>query len=373
MANRFCNLVGTEKIKDSYANINVGFDGVQDDVNVLGVNVAKAPWLADPTGVQDSGARINAAISYAFDNQIYKVFIPAGTYTLEEPVVPLNDIWIQGVGRTSFLRIKNNTDISAIYTPNPIYNARISHLTIDGNKQNNTFPTRGDGMNVHISSCVIEHCRFINIYNNAMRINDDGSIYEGLGYLNRIQHNEIEDAYVGIRWSWRCTDSWCTNNNIGSVYANMYIQGGSCRFFNNHLNGEPEHNAIFEGGNTIVFSNNIAENAKKHAIYAPSLGFDDATRNLVIANNIIRVSSKEAPNTYDLVHLEGRSSTKATGIVIASNMIISDTSSPRHAVHLENVQDSVVIGNSFLGGYVTIPVQQVSSTNIQVTANIVPG
>lgn len=377
-ANRFCYLDPEERIKNNFTNITKGFRSVQDeidhkrfDVANYGVDVTSSRWGADPTGVADSGAKINAAIEYAFNNGIHAIFIPSGTYNLETSIKPMNDSYIRGAGRTTVLRIKDNTGIPAIHSPAPVYNVIISHLTVDGNKQHNyDYWDECHGLNLHMSSSTIEYLRFKNIRNTALKINDDSRISDILGYLNKIRHNDVEDSWVGVSWGWRCTDSWCDYNNIGSDHANIIIQGGSCRFTCNHLDGFPEYNVILEGGNTLSFIENIIENANKHGFYAPSLSYDEATYNLLIANNIIRVSSREASNTYDLVHLAGRDTKKSDGIVISGNQLVSSSSSPRHAVYLENVENAVVTGNCFLGGYTAIPVKGVNVMNLQVNSNI---
>ena len=39
MANKYCNLVGTNKIKDEYTKINTGFDRVEADINAVNARV----------------------------------------------------------------------------------------------------------------------------------------------------------------------------------------------------------------------------------------------------------------------------------------------------------------------------------------------
>ena len=47
MANKYANLVGTNKIKDEYTKINIGFDGVETDINKLKTDVTAVNTRVD--------------------------------------------------------------------------------------------------------------------------------------------------------------------------------------------------------------------------------------------------------------------------------------------------------------------------------------
>lgn len=303
-------------------------------------------------GATDDAAAINAAIQYAYNNKIFNVFIPEGTYILEAPIILTQNINLTGGGWRTVLRIKYGVDIDAIKTNGLAYEANIRNLTIDCNKQYNTYNDGGSAINGHFDTSIIEYVRVKNCSRAAMRINDDGAIYNDLGYLNIVRHNQIEDSNVGIKWSWRATDSWILNNNIGSDWCNVYAQGGSLRFLANHFNGNPEYNMYLEGGNTILIANNLIENAGKHAVYAPELGFDDAFRNININGNIIRACSREQNNTYNLIHMEGRASKKGSGLLITGNTLIGDNGRiPKFAAHIKNAQNVSIQSNIMVEGY----------------------
>lgn len=66
------------------------------------LDVTRAPYLADSTGVSDASAAINQAIVDA--SAIGKsVFIPPGGYKLTSPIVPANGVSILGTGPSSLL------------------------------------------------------------------------------------------------------------------------------------------------------------------------------------------------------------------------------------------------------------------------------
>jgi hypothetical protein len=322
----------------------------------------------------DSGDAINAAIQYASDNKIGIVLIPGGTYILEAPLRPLTAVHVTGVGVNTILKVKNNTDIDAIYTDHSIFAARLSNLNVDVNKQNNSFPNKGNGLNLHMSQCIIEHMRFRNVKRIGMMINDDGSISESLGYLNFIQYNHIEDCEDGIKWSWRTTDSWCQYNNIGSTRVNLHVQGGSNRFIGNHLNGNPEYNVYLpDGVDTVMFWNNLMENAGKHAFYAPRVGFPNAVRKINISSNLIRAASREMANTYNLVHIEGYDNDiKSKGITITGNTFANTTGNTvKHTLYIKDSDGVLITGNDFTDSYTEPePISLINCINAEVSANI---
>lgn len=323
-------------------------------------------------GIAGDSAAINAAIQYAYANKIFNVFIPEGTYILDAPIIMEQHINLYGGGWRTFLKIKDGTDIDAIKTNGLGHEANIGYLTIDCNKQNNTFSRGGSAINGHFDTSIIEFVRIKNCSVAAMRINDDGDIYGDLGYLNTIRNNQIEDCNIGIKWSWRATDSWILNNNIGSDFCNVYVQGGSLRFLNNHFNGNPEYNMYIEGGNTILIANNLIENAGKHAIYGPELGFDDAFRNININGNIIRACSRETNNTYNLIHMEGRTTKLGTGLCVVGNTLIGDNGRlPKYVAHVKNAKNVVIQSNITVDGFTgTNPFQLIAVTADSISGNV---
>lgn len=305
-------------------------------------------WGVDPGGIRDSGAQINRALEYAKANNVGMVVIPKGRYILEVPIILQSNVWMCGMGFETVLQVKSNTDITPITCTGLLFEARISHMTIDGNKQNNSFSNGGDGINVAISHSFIDHLRVKNIQKTAIRVNDDGNIYNDTGFLNFVQYNHLEDNTDGIKWGWRVTDSWCEYNNIGSSHANLVLEGGTGRFIGNHFDGDPEYNVLIPNGvDTMAFWNNLFENAGKHAIYGQQPSFRDNIRKLNISCNIIRNASRESAGTYDLIHIEGYdATTKTTGVLITGNTFVSnDTHQARYCVYLKTAENVTIEGN----------------------------
>lgn len=330
---------------------------IEDELTRLGTQLAEIAINIKSFGAKgdeftDDSDSINDAIQYAYKNKIFNVFVPEGTYILNKPIVMQQHINLFGGGWRTFLRIKDNTDIDAIRTKGLAYESNISRMTIDCNKQNNSFVNGGSAINGHFDTSVIEFVRVKNCSKTAIRLNDDGSIYDSLGYLNMVRYNQIEDSDIGIKWSYRSTDSWCYYNNIGSDFCNIFVQGGPIRIEGNHFNGNPQYNMYLEGGNTILVTNNIIENAGKHAIYAPELSFNEAFKNINISNNIIRACSREINKTYDLINMSGRDTVKGNGLLISGNTLVGNNGRfPKYTANIKNVQNVSIQANIMVDGY----------------------
>lgn len=90
-------------------------------------------------GVTDDATAINAAISAANTAGGGTVVIPAGTAIVGSPIIPLNNVWLMGVGmfQTKLKSTSNSTfailDNTSIYNSgNPYTNGIVSDLQIDG-------------------------------------------------------------------------------------------------------------------------------------------------------------------------------------------------------------------------------------------------
>lgn len=381
MANRYANLPGSSKIKDTYGLINDGFQAVQDEMDARPiVNVTASPWGADPTGASDAGEQINAAMVWAASNGMQRVYIPAGTYMLEESFAPQSGLEIFGDGLNTILKAKPseaNDDFNLIETDGILYGAHVHHLTFDGNKENRTytsfdFDDYGHGFVGTIDHCVLEYLTFYHIPNKGMWIGKSGE----LGYLNHLHKCHIRDAgQEGLWLEYRFTDSWVTYNNIGSTKANIrFDSGGPIRIIGNHLNGTPEYNIYFsQGCLDVIISQNIMEAAQKHGIYATEAVYATAIRQVAITNNIIRSASKDADDTYDLIRIEGRSDYKASGLIITGNLFTNhdEGNAPRYAVSLQHVDGASIVCNDMTTGYTTEAIYEDDGTsNVHESGNL---
>lgn len=96
---------------------------------------------ADPTGRTPSAHIINDAINEAKTKRYGRVYIPAGYYLIEEPIVLDSLIWLHGDGMSTYLRAANELNLPMIQAFYDIgerwsYMQRISDMRLDGNRDN---------------------------------------------------------------------------------------------------------------------------------------------------------------------------------------------------------------------------------------------
>jgi len=125
-------------------------------------------------------------------------------------------------------------------------------------------------------------------------------------------------------------DSWIINNNIGSTYANLRLEGGPFRVLGNHLNGnkdidQPKSNIVSEWGMTsTIISENIIENSRENSIHMKRIYNSDdgfAHNNVSITNNLIRSENLTTNNTYAMIKVEPVSGTQPFKNLLISNNI----------------------------------------------------
>lgn len=349
------------------------------------IDVTSARWGADPTGATDSGAKINAAIQFGRDNGIYHVYAPPGTYLMEEPLKILSNIHFIGSGVGTVFLTKPGVDMNCMYTPTTVQNAYMGYFLLDGNIGNVPGNQHGHGVHISINHCVLDHIFVRNVPKMGMRFSADDTFWSNDGqevgcFLNVIRHCHVQNAVDwGIEVGWRMTDSWFLYNNIGSTGANVRLQGGGpFRFIGNHFNGDnpgPENNVLItEGGNNLLFQNNIMEGARHHAFYFRYPGWDAGVEHVSISNNIIRSCSRSSNGAFSLVKIEGRPSYNHRSIIVTGNQMnnFESGTAPKYCVEADNVNGLIIANNDFASGFSrTRPIGlKTSCSDVQIGLNI---
>lgn len=197
MANKYCNLQGSQKISESYININTGFDAVEADINAVeadinaldsrvntiittpidgeaaaqeivdargefetlgarltntedelashkaenatkGINVLYPPSplvAAVGDGVTDDTVAIQACINYVVSQGGGVLFFPTGTYIISQLVIS-DSIKLLGQNRTAILKQKDNSNDNFINITGTGKHIEIEGLVFDGNNIN---------------------------------------------------------------------------------------------------------------------------------------------------------------------------------------------------------------------------------------------
>jgi hypothetical protein len=321
------------------------------DESVAVYNVKTFGAVGD--GTTDDTAAIQAAIAAASNAGGGTVFIPAGTYKTTTYIAPKPFVSITGIGRESVIQPSGSFK-GAIYSTEDCCYITLSNLAID------CVNLTGDGVHLFVGYSIMEHLFIYNCANIecGISINSPDDYSYSDGFLNIIRFNNIGDPKIGIKIHYLCTDSWIIYNNIGSTVYNLYTGGGPFRIIGNHLDGSPQNNYYCEGGQHILFAENICENPNSHSIYMKHNSWDTYEDGWVISNNLIRSGSRWADSTYDFINLEGNSSTSGSHVTITGNSFMySSGNKTRYTVYLKYFKSVTVTGNSIdSGSFTNVPV-----------------
>lgn len=331
-------------------------------------------------GTTDAAAKIQRAIDDAYTAGGGTLWLPRGTYILEQALVIRSNVTLMGEGgNASILKLKAGATYSAIVTAqNSIeYFVHLYNFAIDGNKADASGGLHG--LDIYVDHSIIEGVYIRNVKRRGINLCDpERNSSTPACFLNKVVDCHIEDPeWEGVWQWWTCTDSWIARNNIGSWGFNIRGAGGPVRIIDNHLDGYPLGNIYWEGSG-LVINNNIIENANQNGIVLKTNSWDTDVVKMhsLISNNLIRGASQSAENSYSYIDIRGANDTDAPvrGIVISGNVFDSPTGVlPRYGVSLMNVDSVAITGNSFHAAvYGTNPhVYQLSGcTNVKITGNV---
>lgn len=94
------NLIPPSRLVDWTPGVSVGVSGgIPNRTNLI--DVTKPPYNADKTGVADASSTIQSAINTALSNDV--VYLPAGTYRLDNTLNLRSHISVRGAGQTNTL------------------------------------------------------------------------------------------------------------------------------------------------------------------------------------------------------------------------------------------------------------------------------
>ena len=133
--------------------------------NTLGyISVTDNPYLAVGDGVTDNTAAFNAALAAG-----KPVFVPTGTFLVGQLVIPSGAV-LFGLGADSIVELKNGVDLPLL-SLSAVTNITVKHITLNGNKANQT------GVGIHAvavaggSGHVLESLYIVNSLGDGINVN----------------------------------------------------------------------------------------------------------------------------------------------------------------------------------------------------------
>jgi hypothetical protein len=311
----------------------------------------------------DDTAAIQAAIDAAYNNGQGIVYIPRGAYQITAPLVPYNFTRILGAGW--FSAIHQTNTCSVFESSEKVNYFFLENLYLEGNW------TATYGIRLCANMSVFDHLSIQNFNNNGIDLSDYALCSDNGSVLTIVRNCNIVCSDTGIYAHGGCCDGWLLNNNLGCYYANIQTYSAPFRIIGNHMDGSVNHNYIHGGAQHIMFSHNLLEGAKQHAILIYHYAGCDWDDGISISNNILRNGSVNGDSTYDFVHIEGDSTSLARYIGVTGNIFGQYSGRVRYAVYAKNAKKLVVNGNLFDSkSYTNAPVGlDTGVTDAEITGN----
>ncbi|HSW81205.1 MAG TPA: right-handed parallel beta-helix repeat-containing protein [Candidatus Saccharimonas sp.] len=255
--------------------------------NNLSLNVKNFGAIGD--GNTNDAAAINTALQAAQGAGGATVFIPRGTYLVDQSLNVPSNCTVLGEGYDSVLQRKTGNNLVNVVAINAAQNVRITNLRIDAQKDDviaNYVTSAQDGANIYVTyngvyitggvgspskNITVDHCWIHDAYyGNIAPDNVDGMIIEA-NYIYNGRDNQI-NARVNHAARGTCRNVTVSNNIVlgkGPITtANQYsgiqflrgqyitITGNVCRGFGNTVS--TEGNGIgLEGCRHVTISDNV--------------------------------------------------------------------------------------------------------------------
>ena len=213
--------VGTGNPPIDMDDVSDVLTGMQAGYNILNTAFASG---ADPTGVADSTAAIQAALTAGAGRV---VIIPPGTFTISAALVVTAGTTILGFGNgTSVIQLKASTAVTSMLTVSAVgfnYSVTISDIQLNGNKANSATATQGLYMFAP-SDCIIQRVRIVNVSGHAITL-DGSNTY--LGTATKILTSFVRSCGGdGLHVTSYCTDTMVIGCDFGSCTGKAYYANG---------------------------------------------------------------------------------------------------------------------------------------------------
>ena len=336
---------------------------------------------ADPSGVADSYAAINQAITDCQAAGGGTIYLPWGIYDISQELrVTADYVHIVGAQRGDGDTPSKGTVIRAHTgfagtglvrfeqsgTPvKPLQGCGIRHLSINGNAKTGTNVTgltfNGyNGLIFDLESCLTS---------------GDGIIIRGIASPVWTTYNtKLLDVHVhdvggyGINFTTGSTDAWmdfCTVYE--SILSGVRMANSGINVLNTHIYSNHDHGVLVDGSGNASIRGCYIENNYKHGVFVDNSV--NGTWDLRISQCLVWANGWPNNNLYDAIAIALSSggagckvSVRDCSITVATGQGVN-----RYGVNLgsNNAQQCAVEANTFSGSFGTAPIN--ASGNIQVS------
>ena len=334
---------------------------------------------ADPTGVADSTAAIQAAVQAGAGSEI--VF-PPGTYTISAAIQVPSDTTLRSTGHAT-LRLAAGSNSHVIRIADNATNVTIRGLEIDGNKAENAgghgITSGGASSNLAAIDCDIHDCyndgirwagvaAVTGVLCRGIRAHDNGAAGisgDNLDQFSFLGCHAWDNATHGIGWSGIGTNgsvTGCTSHNNGhGVNAadnyTGYATGNSHLTITGNVSSGGGNNGIHVSGDHVTITGNTVTGATTHGIQMNADGETVCVGSTVSGNTVelcglsgIWLSDCKyyavSGNTVSECASHGVWLTNSVGGTVGSNTV---TANGTDGIRLDTCDDVAITGNTSRG------------------------
>lgn len=249
---------------------------IQTEFDKRGVNVQK--YGAKGDGVTDDTIAIQNTIDYVSSSGGI-VYIPAGTYIVKK-ILPKSNVIIHGAGVATLLKLSSGvSDFNHVFEINNANNVTIRNLSIDGNKDTQSFYLSGF-FTLICKNLTIENVSIKNMYGEGLFIGYTSFLSENVTINNVVIENCTRNELVLGN---------CKNVKIKGVTINSDSAFSACVDIEKHSNSDVHENIHLEdiyvnaSAQGVKIISNSYTSGKMKNIYIKNLQMVGTVKNISIS------------------------------------------------------------------------------------------
>jgi pectate lyase-like protein len=332
-----------------------------DCINALALNVKTEPYNARGDGVTDDTNAIQSAMDDCARAGGGNVFLPTGTYLLQESLLLRNGVNIIGAGMyVTTLKVGDGMNAPAIIddavakgsSASAFGKVHLSDFGIDGNQANN--PSGQEGIFTSAYFSTFEKLFITGCGTHGMRMGFSGM--SNASSQNRIVGCRIADcAGAGIYFDINGIDHTVSQNYIYNCNQGVVIRNGGVRVINNGIfNHQSASIRVEQTSYGLVIASNDLNGSPGNAIEITRSSADNGRTwgMFLISGNSILGDGLAADNSYHAIYVQTSVPKGIANLTIVGNKIFTLDGPNRfqYGVYLgRNVVQTKCAGNHIQG------------------------
>ena len=335
------NQTGQNNDKLSFFPINVKLPPFNAKGNANYFNAVDKKWYEDAALTKlstDDTAAINAAIIYARNNKIKKVFVVDGNYLTTGQLTTRDNIELFGT-QNALIRCSGSTTYNAITNLDPVKgnnNMYIHDLIIDVQRTNRGIGADNGSNGIRFISSDANRCENVRIEN--VTVKDTG--HAGM-YLYNLKNSIVKDnkVYDTMRDG---IVVWCNSENVQLTDNSVWDAGDDCIAVNSEVTGHSGTKCV----DIVIKGGKLSQ--RSDSIYGTGVRVAGGERVTVSAVNISDVQGHGI-----LVEGSFINNNPSKNVTVFGNNIVNagTVNSGGSGIAVTNAQLSSINGNTITNSY----------------------